>query len=49
MFRSTGDLANGDVGKKSPKSQLSGLHRELGAILKEIKVDVSQGDPAVSR
>jgi len=32
-------LANGDLAaKKSPKSQLSGLHRELGAILKEIKV-----------
>ena len=26
------------MSKKSPKSQLSGLHRELGAILKEIKV-----------
>ena len=38
MFRSNGDLNNGEIGKKSPKSQLSGLHRELGAILKEIKV-----------
>ena len=38
MCRSNGDLNNGEVGKKSPKSQLSGLHRELGAILKEIKV-----------
>ena len=30
-------MANGDA-RKSPKSQFSGLHRELGAILKEIKV-----------
>ena len=36
--RSNGDIANGEMSKKSPKSQLSGLHRELGAILKEIKV-----------
>jgi len=36
--RSNGDVPNGDISKKSPKSQLSGLHRELGAILKEIKV-----------
>ena len=37
--RSNGDIPNGEVNsKKSPKSQLSGLHRELGAILKEIKV-----------
>ena len=37
--RSNGDVPNGDMNnKKSPKSQLSGLHRELGAILKEIKV-----------
>ena len=37
-FRSAGQLPNGDTARKSPKSQFSGLHRELGAILKEIKV-----------
>jgi len=37
FVRSAGNLANGDA-RKSPKSQFSGLHRELGAILKEIKV-----------
>ena len=38
MSRSSGEIPNGETSKKSPKSQLSGLHRELGAILKEIKV-----------
>ena len=37
-FRSNGEIPTGEMSKKSPKSQLSGLHRELGAILKEIKV-----------
>ena len=38
LYRSSGEIPNGELSKKSPKSQLSGLHRELGAILKEIKV-----------
>ena len=38
IFRSSGNLPNEETSRKSPKSQFSGLHRELGAILKEIKV-----------
>jgi len=38
FVRSSGQLTNGEGLKKSTKTQYSGVYRELGAILKEIKV-----------